>query len=711
MTRSFLLLALCAITAFAQSPTDTGAPEVEVSHAAGKWGIRGKKNTVELNESDLAVTIRPGAVTWKMVPSSKDDVLVGTAGDEFPLRLADAGEIKIAPYQTGFKTGVKIVLDRFRSSGQRAPGAPLQLRIVLTMCLEGRDEELVSEVTVIERGLTVRELNWPKEPDGREVDFTVIPSDDGTLLPRNWPKTYHPIHRAKGETSLVQSHLIESWAMSWWGFQKGDAAMIVIVETPDDAGYTFAHPAGGPTRMGPSWRAQLDRFAYMRSVRMGFLAKGNYVDLAKRYRRHVMDSGLYVSLRDKIAQRPIVRNLIGNPVLGARVLRNYKPGGQRYDTKNPENNYRLVTFAQNAQTLRDLKLKGFDNLNVTMSGWLNLGYDRQTPDALPPAKDAGGWEGMRLFFDTCKQVGYTCWLHDQYRDYYLDAPSWNPDFAIREEDNIRPPTAFPGTRFKHDWKDGYIPLMDNWDGGAQGYLNNGFMLGHVIKNYRTMFEHGIHPDGTYQDVFGYIPPDQDFNPEHPNTRTDSMKHRAAVMLWSRKNLGIVGTEDGTDWVIPYVDYLTSRKNRVAANGNDPDHEDAIQIPLYELVYHDAVVTTYTPADPRGFLHASAPEWSISRMGTDSNLDTIRRMSALHRRVGLLEMTNHEFLDANRRRERTTFSDGTTVTVDWDTKVVEIKPDVSSAPPASDMPAIVPPRSGRNEIIKLFDGKTLSGWEG
>ncbi len=31
----------------------------------------------------------------------------------------------------------------------------------------------------------------------------------------------------------------------------------------------------------------------------------------------------------------------------------------------------------------------------------------------------------------------------------------------------------------------------------------------------------------------------------------------------------------------------------------------------------------------------------------------------------LEMTRHEFLDANHRRGRTTFADGTTVTVGWD----------------------------------------------
>ncbi|MGC1187605.1 MAG: hypothetical protein WA871_09445, partial [Candidatus Acidiferrales bacterium] len=47
--------------------------------------------------------------------------------------------------------------------------------------------------------------------------------------------------------------------------------------------------------------------------------------------------------------------------------------------------------------------------------------------------------------------------------------------------------------------------------------------------------------------------------------------------------------------------------------------------------------------------------------------------ALQERVGLLEMTNHEFLDKNYRVERTTFSDGTTVTVDWDKMTYVINP--------------------------------------
>ena len=53
------------------SPADTGAPQVQVSRAPGRWILAGKKNVVVLNEADLAVTVEAGRLAvWKMVPSS-----------------------------------------------------------------------------------------------------------------------------------------------------------------------------------------------------------------------------------------------------------------------------------------------------------------------------------------------------------------------------------------------------------------------------------------------------------------------------------------------------------------------------------------------------------------------------------------------------------------------------------------------------------------
>jgi hypothetical protein len=651
--RYLALLVLTAVPSIAQ---------VSVSHTGKIWTIAGHRNELRLDASTLAMSVKAASASWNMVPSGPRDMLVTAGGDPFFVRLADAGQIEITPYDTGFRKGVKIVLDHFRNG---------DVRVVLALGLEGAAEDLVFESMANENSAAVKELHWPPAIDGREVDYTVISSDNGTLLPRGWPKLYHPIERSANEHSVIQSHLIESWSMSWWGFLKGSSAMMVIVETPDDAAYTFSHPAGGPTSMGPNWRAQLGHFRYPRRLRMVFLSRGGYVELAKRYRAYAIDAGLFVSLRDKIARRPIVANLIGGPFTGLSVLRNKKPGSANYDAKNPESNRRLATFAQNADRLRQLKSMGFEKLNVSISGWLKEGYDRQTPDALPPSPDAGGWDGMKAMFDTCREVGYTCWLHDQYRDYYLDAPSWSPEFAVHEESAAGVPGAFPGTRFKHDWKDGKIPLMDNWDGGAQGYLNNNFMMGHLTKNYEAMFEHGVRPQGSYQDVFGYIPPDEDFNPDHPSSRTDSMNARASVFRWVANHLGIVGTEAGSDWVVPYVDYTTSRFNRGANTGTDPDHQDAIPVPLYELVYHDAVVTAASPNNLRSFLHGNAVQLGYGR--TDTNLDQAKRLAALHKKVGLLEMTNHEFLNAQRTKERSTFADGSTVTVDWSTNTVDVKP--------------------------------------
>jgi hypothetical protein len=39
--------------------------------------------------------------------------------------------------------------------------SPLDLRVILTMCLEGGDEDLVFDAMVDERIAAVKELNWP----------------------------------------------------------------------------------------------------------------------------------------------------------------------------------------------------------------------------------------------------------------------------------------------------------------------------------------------------------------------------------------------------------------------------------------------------------------------------------------------------------------------------------------------------------------------
>ena len=633
-----------------------------------------------LDESDLTLRVEAEPVTWRMGPSAEKDMLVQWRDERFHLHLADAEKITIEPYDTGYKTGVKIRLEQFRSTGLSTQGLELDLAMVLTVCLEGEEEELVCDAMAIEREASVRQLDWPQAMDASEVDFTVLPHERGNLLPRDWPQEYgpfltapaHTVHSAEGagdRTSVIVSNLIECWSMSWWGFQRGESAMMLIVETAADASYQFSHPAGGPTVIGPRWLASLGRLRYPRTVRMCFFPRGDYVTMAKRYRQYVMDTGQFVSLEEKIARTPDVAKLIGAPNVQQFAMvpgRSFEampylldlPIGKFY-RENPDKDYGVVSFDDLAEELRRLKAAGLERIYVTMSGWNQFGINVQHPDPLPPSEPAGGWAGFARWVESCKELGFTCAVHDQYRDYFVDVPSFDPQFALHEEDLFTPPTTFPGTRFI-GWKEGAVPYMGEWGGGKQAYLNPRFALGHLIKNHELMARHGVALDGVYFDVLGYCPPTEDFNPEHPLTRSEGMAARARLFTWARNNRGVVGTEAGADWVVPYVDYACQAREGVC-----------ISVPLYNLVYHDAILTPAgglrTPL--RCLLNGGFP-WYVTE---EADVDMVRTICALHERVAMLEMVNHEFLDDAHRKERSTFADGTAVTIDRDAGTYEIDP--------------------------------------
>jgi hypothetical protein len=77
-------------------------------------------------------------------------------------------------------------------------------------------------------------------------------------------------------------------------------------------------------------------------------------------------------------------------------------------------------------------------------------------------------------------------------------------------------------------------------------------------------------------------------------------------------------------------------------------------------------------DLRGTLYGGMPQINSSQEIDKKLLDNLNRMITLQKEVALLEMVNHEFLDDSYRRERTTFSNGTKVTVDWDSMNVSIE---------------------------------------
>ncbi|MCY2950702.1 MAG: DUF5696 domain-containing protein [Planctomycetota bacterium] len=631
----------------AEVVAQTTRPGVSLSKNDAGWVIEGRTRRVSIRLGDLAMTVRAGDVVWEMMAAAKDDLTVEVGGKRVELSLVDAKKAQWGEYRQGYLSGVKIELGEFANGGD--------VGVTLWVGLEGFGEELVCEVMAREGQAVVRQCLWPKGFDGREVDQTVVPYMQGMLLPRDWGKRvylYDDISYGRG------------LYMPWWGQVKGGAGAMVILETAADGGCRFEHPAGGPTRLQTKWVHSLGKLGYLRRARVCFLDRGGYVEMAKRYRRYVIESGAFVSLKEKVARSPMVGRVIGGPVIHTSILSHIQPESNYFDKKDAAKNHQVVTFEARAAEFRKLAERGVGRAYVHLDGWGFRGYDNLHPDILPPSAEAGGWEGMKKLAEVCDEIGYVFAVHDNYRDYYHDAASYDPNWTLMDEKGGRP--------FGHEW----------W-GGNQSILCSKFAAGHVGKNHREILARGVKLSGAYLDVFSVVPGDECYHPEHRVTRGECLRHRGECLDLIRALEGVVSSEEPADWAIRHIDLVHH-----APFGLDPNpgggEAMGVPAPLYSLVYHDALIVPWflskggwgIPKNDSAYLHGmlNAGIPYVSTHADEKELEKVRRMCGLHRRVGMVEMVGHEMLGG--RKQRTSFADGTKVTVDFDTDVVEIEPGLS-----------------------------------
>jgi len=111
----------------------------------------------------------------------------------------------------------------------------------------------------------------------------------------------------------------------------------------------------------------------------------------------------------------------------------------------------------------------------------------------------------------------------------------------------------------------------------------------------------------------------------------------------------------------------------------------INIPLFSLVYHDCIVIPwdgamgkksimgFIPSDEWAFLHAllNAGTVYISPEADGAALERVKTALSLFKHAAHLQMVSHEFVGNSYKKQRTVFSDGTTVYVDFDADTYEI----------------------------------------
>jgi hypothetical protein len=594
-----------------------------------------------LKEGHVLVVNTP-AQEWRFAPSDAKDIrFKGKL-----VRLSDAGRFTMESFDTGYSVGMTGTFSEFPDL------AGFELRITANLI----GSEIVFEVVARDIAEELLEIDWPKpiQLGNTADDLSVIPKMQGMLLPGNWPE---PVH---GEEPVNS----RTFYMPWWGQIHAGHGVMTIFETPFDAGGAYHHSKGGPTVVAPRWLASLGRLGYQRTVRYVFDDEATYVRMAKRYRRFVQEEGNFVSLREKLTRNPNLDEVIGKPVVHVGALYHFVQEAALFNKETIEANHALNTFDQLAQGLETLKQKGIDRAYVHLDGWGFYGYDNGHPDPLPVGQEQGGWDGLKRFADTCERLGYFFAVHDQYRDFYLNAASFDDRLACTQLDGGREQTS-------------------TWCGGPQTILNPRFAPGYVRRNHDLFAQHGVHVRGAYLDVFSVVPLEECAQPAHPVTRAECAAYRRECFDILRARGYVVSSEESTDYLARSLDLVHHGPYATAPNLGG-GAACGIPVPLFGLVYHDSLMLPWNMGENGGWgipngdagrlhclLNAGMPY--VSPGADETMIQHVKEAAGVARRCAFSEMTNHEFLDDSHRKQRTTFSDGTQVTVDFDSKEYTIAP--------------------------------------
>lgn len=533
----------------------------------------------------------------------------------------------------------------FGSTGKR----PNTLRVTLRLAESGGDLAVEADMTDREAEIKPFAFLDPLVTETDQAALVVADYSNGHLYPAN---TKTPVHSYFNASRLD---------MPWVGLcdlARG-TGYLLLVETSDDAQVICRSPGeGGRALAAPQvqWSPSKGKFAYPRKLLYHFAPRGGYVALAKRYRAYAAEQGLIVTLAEKLKQNPNLQRLFGAPdIWGDSSLR----------------------FA------REAKAAGVDKMLI---------HGRAAP------------ADMRAIND----LGYLTSEYDNYTDVLPVSPGKPvdsshdriPESVVQKSDGQRM-TAW----LTFDKQQQYMkrcPAL--WVSTARQV---------VPKLLATQPFLGRFVDvTTAEDLY------ECFDPNHPLTNGQKRQSGADLLAFMRSQRLVVGGEHGIWWGVPGLDYIEGMMSGGFASwpaghlihpkskdqgfdspwggkyGKWADYErwgigHESRVPLWELVFHDCVVSTWYWGDSSDFLLEAAPEITAKKdafnilYGTiplmwanqegawhkarDVFLRTYRNTCKLHEAVAGAELLSHEWLTPDRAVQRTRFSDGTEAVVNFGAK--------------------------------------------
>ena len=622
-----------------------------------------KGTEIRFDESRLSFTITHEGDSWNWGEGFRPRMEC----EEGTIYFANAKKISHEEWKTGIGHGI---LSHFE--GFELNGADAGIAFDTIVWIEEVSGDVFFEwVPLSTETVKVKSVYWPgymEFDEKKDSWYTLLNWQQGLLVPNTWKTAVDKV--------VFDGFMGTAGAyMPWFGQVKDRAGYIAICEQPWNAAYYTEHPVEGPyTHVGIRWEPSLGKMDYRRVMKYSFVKDCDYNDLCKIYRNYVIEKGRFKSLAEKAVKTPSIDQLIGSAFLHKGIKTQVMTNSDFYDAENPDKNNHLTPFSVRTEEIKKFHELGVEKLYLHLDGWAEPGYDNQHPDYLPACEKAGGWKAMKELSDTMHECGYLFGIHDQYRDYYYAAKTFDENFATR-------------------LADGTIPSHARWAGGPQTYLCATQAPFYVKRNFTEIMDNGIKLDCAYLDVFTCNEGDECSHPWHKMTRRECYEYRNACFEYLLSKGILPSSEEVNDWAIPSLvfchyapyDFMLDRPG---------SPKKGIPVPLFNLVYHDCLIEPWMMdkvSEEEDYmlyavLNGGAPY--LVRDGAYQNTDgsfaggveisiedQIKRckvVSDLHEKVAKCEMVRHEMVDGNPEVQRTTFADGTVVTVDFQAQTYQIR---------------------------------------
>lgn len=529
------------------------------------------------------------------------------------------------------------------------------LDLGLALYLPNDHAEVTCELTA--SGQMSQPIEFPAPFAAGPGDFLAIPLNEGALYPAD-DATVEPLALKAYEGAMM--------SMPWFGQVHGERGpgIMTLLVTRDDAGIEMNRPrASGNTHLcvWPTWQPSMGEFRYTRKVQYYLTVGGGYTAHAKYYRDYARRQGLLISLSDKRRRNPSVDTLLGAPHVWARVSDGWNDGTPDHDP------LRLIS------EMKDLGIQ-----RILYNGDASPAQVRATNRTWPDV------------------------ITSRYNNVQ---DTWEPG---------RPATAPYDGGYPHDIvRDPRGEMRGGWPWPENGVTYRGFyicssrMVNHAEE--QMLQEQQCSPfRGRFVDTTTATEWLECYHPAHPQSRSDDGASRNRLLDFvSGRGAGklnlIAGSETGIDATVPYAHYfegmlslhaymLPPSEDLGAVGSYMPPTPDFLKynigpyyrVPLFELVFHDCVQSTWWWGDSTGrlpevwpqrdlinALYGTNPLFYLTSTGPNSweqckhrYAQTYQAVCTWVHAVGYDEMLDHEFLSPDHTLQKTTWSSGKACVANW-----------------------------------------------